>query len=169
MPVGLYGCEFWTPLSIPIKNYTNEETILKSWESFAPETLNKRICRLLLSVHKKSSCLAVLGELASYPIFMRALIQSLKYEWTLRNKSSPSSLAYCAINEMESLVGQGNINWLSNVNKMKNHLSIPNLPSHLSPNSAGNKITKLVKSHFDEFYLNQINKVSFSEDGLDHN
>ena len=79
------------------------------------------------------------------------------------------TLAYCAINEMESLAGQGNNNWLSNVNKNKNLLSIPNLPGHLSPNSAGNKITKLVKSHFDAFYLNQINKVSFSEDGLDHN
>ena len=98
-PVGLYACEFWTPFCIPAKNFADQTSLLKLWENFVPETLNQRICRLLLSVHKKTSHLAVLGELARYPLFIKALCQSLKYEWSLSNNAHSSSLAGIAFKQ----------------------------------------------------------------------
>ena len=122
-PIGLYACEFWTPYSIPIKNVNNSEPLLKFWENFLPETLNQRVCRMLLSVHKKSSRLAVLGEIARYPLFLKALIQTLKYDWYLRNKSS-QSLVQSSFKEMDLLATQGNSNWSSTIDSIKKSLSI---------------------------------------------
>ena len=167
-PVGLYACEFWTPYCIPAKSFNDKEALLKFWEGFLPETLNQRICRLLLSVHKKSSRLAVLGEMARLPLFLKALVQALKYEWCLVNKST-SPLVQGTLQEMRVFEDLGNSNWLSRIKKIKKLLSIPDLPSHLSPNSVGAQITKLVQSHFESFYLQQINKVSIGDDGIDHN
>ena len=167
-PIGLYACEFWTPLFIPNKHFESQESLLKFWEGFIPENLNQRICRMLLSVHKKSSRLAVLGEIARYPLFLKAIIQCLKYEWHLTN-STNSSLVHSSLKEMKSLANQGYSNWLSSVQNIKKLLNIPKLHRHLSPKIVGKCLTKHIHSYFDIFYLRQINKCSFGDDGLDHN
>ena len=59
-PVSLYACEYWAPFSIPKASFSNLESLLETWMSFKAETINQRICRLLLGVHKKLSRLAVL-------------------------------------------------------------------------------------------------------------
>ena len=167
-PISLYACEFWTPYSIPTKYLNNSESLLKFWENFLPETLNQRICRMLLSVHKKSSCLAVIGEIARYPFFLKALIQSLKYDWHLRNENS-SSLVQSALYEMDTQAHQGNTNWSYIMDHIKKLLSIPKLHYSLPIKKVGKLFTKYVHSHFESFYLQQINKQSIGEDGLDHN
>ena len=48
------------------------ENLFKFWESFKPEVLNPKVSRLLLSVLKKCSRLAVLGELGCYPVLVPA-------------------------------------------------------------------------------------------------
>ena len=77
-PIFPYAAEFWLPFVIPKKGFENQNNILKAWETFQPETLNQKVCRLLLSVHKRCSRLAVLGELDRYPVFLPALKQCLK-------------------------------------------------------------------------------------------
>ena len=68
-PIFSYAAEFWLPFVIPKKGFETQTNILKAWETFQPETLNQKVCRLLLSVHKRCSRLAVLGELGRYPVF----------------------------------------------------------------------------------------------------
>ena len=51
-PVSLYGCEVWTPFTIPKVGFTSKEMLLKTWEGFQPELLNQRLCRLILSAKK---------------------------------------------------------------------------------------------------------------------
>ena len=76
-PIFSYAVEFWLPFIIPKKGFDSQNNILKVWESFQPELLNQEICRLLLSVHKKCSRLAVLGELGRYPVLLSALNQAV--------------------------------------------------------------------------------------------
>jgi hypothetical protein len=82
-PVFLYAAEFWLPFIIPKKGFESQANLLKSWETFQPEILNQKVCRLLLSVHKRCSRLAVLGELGRYPVFLPALKHCIKYEYQI--------------------------------------------------------------------------------------
>ena len=59
-PIAQYASEFWSVLSLPIKSFNSRDDLMRAWELFTPETLNQQFCRLLLSVHKKTSRLAVL-------------------------------------------------------------------------------------------------------------
>ena len=71
-PVALYAVEYWGILSLPAASFQSKEAIIKSWETFLPETINQKVCRLLLSCHKKSSRLAMLGELGRYPLLIKS-------------------------------------------------------------------------------------------------
>ena len=69
-PVALYATELWLPGVIHKKSLKTEDNLLNYWEEFG--CINQRMCRILLSVHKNSSRLAVLGELGRYPLFVAA-------------------------------------------------------------------------------------------------
>ena len=53
-PIFSYAAEFWLPFVIPKKGFESECNILKFWESFKPEIINQKVCRLLLSIHKRA-------------------------------------------------------------------------------------------------------------------
>ena len=119
-PIFLYATEFWLPFIIPKKGFDSKDNILKFWESFQPELLNQKVCRLLLSVHKRCSRLAVLGELGRYPVFIPALRHCLKYEYH-NNSLDRSSLISIKLSEMKN---NPQIEcWLSRVRKL-NHCLI---------------------------------------------
>ena len=98
-PIALFSCEFWLPTILAKKNFVSKEALLQAWDSLHFEVLNQKICRLLLSVHKRCSRLAALGELGRYPSFIPALKNCLKYEWSLQN-CDKSSLISKAMQEM---------------------------------------------------------------------
>ena len=100
-PIALYVSQFWSVLSLPTSSFGTLENLLKSWEKFLPETLNQKCCRLILSVQKKTSRLAVIGELSRTPLLITSLVQSLKYKWTILNKSNKSGLVFQAVSEMK--------------------------------------------------------------------
>ena len=79
-PVLTYGCEFWLPHIMPTKSFKNIDNLLGTWEQFIQEKINQQLCRMLLSVHRKTSCLAILGELGRYPIFLKTLAHCLNYK-----------------------------------------------------------------------------------------
>ena len=69
-PVALFAVKHWSILSLPAASFQSKEAIIRTWESFLPETVNQKLCRLLLSCHKKSSRLVMLGELGRYPLLI---------------------------------------------------------------------------------------------------
>ena len=64
MPVdkSMYCSELTLPYLFTEKNF-EDKTFLEFWENYKPELLNQKTCRMLLSVQKKASRLAVLGEI----------------------------------------------------------------------------------------------------------
>ena len=139
-PVALYASEVWTPLVLPKKCFRNVDSLISAWETFKPEVLNQKACRLLLSVHRKASRLAVLGELGRYPIILRAIAHTLKYEWHLSNIVSPSSLVGMAVKEMKEMSSINEDSWYSRVSKIKTLFSISNFSANHSPDIVGKKI-----------------------------
>ena len=163
-PIAQYASEFWSILTLPFKSFNSKDELMRAWENFVPETLNQRFCRLILSVHKKTSRLAVLGELGHYPLLVQSFIQTLKYKWSLLSNTHCDSLVRDAISEMSSYADTGEDCWLSRVRKLESLFSIPLLRNYLKKDVAGNIFKKRVKSVFDRFWLDEINAVKIVND-----
>ena len=163
-PIFLYAAEFWLPFAVPKKGFESLEGVLKFWENYQPELLNQKVCRLLLSVHKRCSRLAVLGELGRYPVFIPALRHCLKYQYHIDTMDS-STLVSKAILEMRS--NPDTDCWLSRVEKIKYLFNFKRLSG--TPERVGSLIDRIIKSKFDRFYLDEINTIKLGNDGQDHN
>ena len=155
-PVAQYASEFWSILTLPMKSFNTKNDLMRAWESFVPETLNQRFCRLILSVHKKTSRLAVLGELGHYPLLVQSFIQTLKYKWSLYSTSNCDSIVSDALSEMSDYADSGQDCWLSRVRKLESLFSIPSLRNYAKKEAAGIIFKKRVKSVFDRFWLDEI-------------
>ena len=149
---------------IPKKGFDSRTDLLKCWESFHPETLNQKVCRLLLSVHKRCSRLAVLGELGRYPVFIPALKHCIKYQFHI-DRMDRSSLISITLSDMKN---NPQVDcWLSRVQRIKTLLDIKRV--YGTPDRTGLIIEKQIKSKYDRFFLDQINLVRIGKDGEDHN
>ena len=112
-PITLYCCELWTHYIVKLANLCQSKDLLMNFSDFPPERLNQRISRLVLSVHKKASTLAVLGETGRFPLLINALIHTIKYDWLLQNKSQKDTLIGQAYSEMKTFSTAGKDCWLS--------------------------------------------------------
>ena len=163
-PVALYASEFWLPCLMQKKCFSSVDNIFSFWEAMKCETINQRLCRMLLSVHSKASRLAVLGELGQYPLHVRALQHCLAYRHSLASKPSDRPVAL-AMAEMAVRAGQGRDCWLGRVDTIGQLLKV----SRPNPRSAGKVIGRQIKSGFDRFWLDQISLVKPGPDGNSHN
>ena len=123
-PFALFSCEFWLPTIITKKCFSNREFLLKSWENLHAELLNQKNCRLLLSVHKRCSRLAALGELGRYPLMISSVKHCLNYEYHL-GIIDQNSLVSMSVREMASMPLLDT--WYSRVQSMKQLLNIPGM------------------------------------------
>lgn len=165
-PVCLYAVEYWGILSLPASSFNSKNSLLKAWETFLPETINQKCCRLLLSCHKKSSRLAMLGELGRYPLLVKSLVQTIKYKWSIFNNINNQSLLSEAVSEMSNSEGD---NWLSRVNKIESLLGISVNTNVKSAQGVGKYVKQKIKSCFDLFWKDEISDKKVDENGIDHN
>ena len=168
-PVALYGCEFWLPLVMPKNCYKSKSNLLEYWEKFACEKINQKCARVALSVNRKTSRLAVLGELGRYPLLINALAQCLNYKTSLLGPQKPDSLVTSAVQEMQAMASNGEDCWLTRVNQIQTLLNVPNT-IHIKKGS-GKRTKSFLKSKFDRFWLDKINeyKTYNVHDQADHN
>jgi len=164
-PVALYASEFWFPSVLPKKAFGDKSQLLSVFDSFKAETINQMFCKLLLSVHKKASRLAVLGELGRYPLALRAMAHCLNYRQCLAKKPR-TSLIGLAMAEMSTMVATDVDCWLSRVDSMKDLLDLPRIP--YSRNS-GQKTSRILQKRFDVFWRAQVLATRPGPDGLQHN
>ena len=137
-PIAQYASEFWSILSLPLKSFETKNNLMKAWENFVPEVLNQRFCRLIMSVHKKTSRLALLGDLGHYPLLVQSFTQTLKYNWSLTSSSHDQNSLVCdALSEMSGYADSGLDCWLSRVRKLKLLFNIPSQQNNVKPESVG--------------------------------
>ena len=167
-PVALYAVEHWGILSLPASSFTSRESLLKAWASFLPETVNQKLCRLLLSCHKKSSRLVMLGELGRYPLLIKSLVQTIKYKWSILkgNSRECNSLVSEAVSEMNDM---NTDNWLYRVNRVEELLNITIHPGVKTADIAGKYVKQKIQSNFDLFWKDEISSKKLDEQGTDHN
>ena len=168
-PVALYGTEFWLPLILSEKSLKNEKNLFDYWEEFLSEKLNQKCCRTILSVHNKSSRLAVLGELARYPLFIKSMSQCLNYKVALSSPIAKSgNLLQNVMFEMRAMSERGDDCWLTRVNKMESLLKITKPRTYNK--TSGKVITSALQSKFARYWLDKINEFKSKEaDNLNHN
>ena len=166
-PVSTYGCEFWLPHLMPAKSFKTCESLLSSWETFIPEKLNQQCCRMLLSVHRKTSRLAVLGELGRYPLFLKSLSHCLNYRHYLNLKVSTDTVLGSLMTEMTNMTDKDQDCWLLKVQKIEKMLNLPKI-SGLSKTS-GKLITNGLNKKFDKLWLDNVNLVKVGRDMTNHN
>ena len=167
-PITLYCCELWTPYLVRLASLSQAEDLLMNFGDFPPERLNQRLSRMILSVQKKSSSLAVLGETGRFPILINALTHTLKYEWHLQNLSKSNSLIGMAYSEMIGFSLAGKDCWLSRVKSIKSGLNISTDNCH-KLTTASNRIKNQVRSMFERHWLDSIQQIRLNESGRDTN
>ena len=165
--IGLYNCESWLPLIMTKKSFTNSECLLGFWEDFQLETLNQKICRMVLGVHKKSSRLGTIGELGRFPLFVKALCHLLKYQAQII-KSESGTLINNVVRENETGPNPGLNTWWGRVEKIKQTLRIK-YSQYSKIDIIGNNIKKQLKSKFEMFWLAEINKIKLGNDNKNYN
>ena len=166
-PVALYAVEHWGILSLPAASFKSKEAIIKTWESFLPETVNQKVCRLLLSCHRKSSRLVMLGELGRYPLLIKSLVQTVKYKWSLLNSNRGcNTLVSEALSEMDNL---GIDNWLYRVQQVEKLFNLSIHPRFKTADSVGKYVKQKLQSQFDLYWKNEISCKKLDENGVDHN
>ena len=92
-------------LQLSTKSFDGKDNFLKAWENFIGEIWYQKLCRILLSVHKRASRLLVLGELGRYPLLIPALKLCLKYEYqfSISNNDSIISCTWAEMKQMSHL------------------------------------------------------------------
>ena len=156
---------FGSPSPFQKSVFSSKEQLLGSWEKLHCEKINQSCSRMLLSVHRKASRLAVMGDLGRYPLAVKAMSQCINYRACLASKPADSMVGL-AMAEMQSMADQGQDCWLARADKMAELL---NLPSIRFSKTSGKKTTSIVKSYFDRFWLDQIKSSRVGADGLTHN
>ena len=156
-PISMYCSELTLPFLFTESNFENKN-FLGFWENFKPELLNQKISRMLLSVQKKASRLAVLGELERYPLLLSGLSNMFNYEHKLQEKSADNSVISLIFKEMEKCSSAGIDCWLTRVRKIKDGLGIT-LPENCNVKFVTPQLKKQLHSKFEKFWLENINKV----------
>ena len=137
---------------------------MSSWENFVPEKLHQKCCRMLLSVHKKTSRLAVLGELGQYPLFIKSVSHCLNYKLHLNLKQDPRSILGSLMTEMRTMADKNQDCWLTRVQKIEKLFNTPK-PSKTS----GKIILSALRAKFELHWHEQVNKVKLGPDNKNHN
>ena len=167
VPISTYGSEFWLPHYLPLKGFKSFENLLNCWESFIPEKINQKCCRLILGVHKKASRLAVLGELGRYPLLIKSISHCLNYKLNLVKNQDKKSILGNVMVEMGTMADQGHDCWLTRVQKMEKILNVPRLPG-LSRTS-GKTFYADLKLKFEKFWKIKLNEEKIGPDNINHN
>ena len=157
-PVLLYASEvvgMFKPL--------NDNLFEKVYKNLPLEKLNLSLCRYILSVNKKTSKLALYGELGRYPMYVDVVLSMLKYVVRLKSNKTGDNLLYHAFEENLIMV-KGNQNcWLSSIQSIVKKFNLFNFTdAELNEFSISlkrcdlQKLSKSMKNEFETIWFKQL-------------
>lgn len=74
----LYGSEIWGA-SVINKLNKNEHNLFKLCKDMKQESIHVKFCKFSMGLGKKSTNIAVLGEMGRYPLFLEVILNMLRY------------------------------------------------------------------------------------------
>ena len=131
-PILMYGSEIWGYFPSQ-KLINNDEYFYKLCSDNPIEKLHIKFCKYLLGVKKRSTNIAVTGELGRYPLFLEIIFNMIKY-W-IRLKSSDNILLKGAFSVSQALCNEGKQSWVDCIQTVFKYFNIdPNLVQNLKTN-----------------------------------
>ena len=109
-PICLYGCEVWGRID-------SRQNIFKIFENLPAENLFKSFGRFVLGVHRKSSNVALRGELGILPLYIDILLAMLKYLDRLQQYDNGSILGSAYLTSV-GLDSRGKTSWFSTIRNL---------------------------------------------------
>ena len=124
-PILTYGCEIWGIVDIH-SAACRQEGLYKlenAFDKLPQERLNLSFSKFLLGVSSKTSHLAVMGELARYPLYLFITNQIKNFYDRLSNMEDESLVRY-AFEQQKSLNPTPKKSWLAQAHEMLNYYNI---------------------------------------------
>ena len=161
LPILTYNCEIVNQTSNKkIENLLSGKQCFESLYFESPtEKANLHVCRNILGLSKKSSCLAVLGELGQFPVEISCFTHMTKYWHRLKTKMSDDSLVSSFLKLSEADENSGHINWLSTVKFILQYCNLGNIWLNLYTTSTGKltqKCKKILRDKFIKFFKDKL-------------
>ena len=122
------------------------------------------MCRNILGLSKKSSCLAVSGELGQFSIEISCFIRMNKYWHRLKTKMRDDSLVSFYLKLSEGDENSGHINWFSTVKFIVQYCNLGNVWLNPYSTSTG-KLTQNCKKIFQDKFIKLFNPIRPGEGG----
>ena len=123
------------------------------------EKLNLHLCRNILGLSKKSSSLAVLGELGQFPIEILCFIKMIKYWHRLKTKLGNKSLIDSFLKLAETDEQKGFINWPSTVKFILQYCNLERVwinPDAISTGKLARQCKKVLQDKFIKFFKDKL-------------
>ena len=144
-PILIHNCEILNQISEKkIKAVSNGEKQLEQlYFEFPAEKVHLRLCRNILGVSNKTSCLAVLGELSEYPVDIFAYTQMVQYWHRIAVKMKRNSLIYKVFNAVQEEYQDNHFNWMNTIRFLLNYCNLNRIwenPASISTKALGNKV-----------------------------
>ena len=126
------------------------------------ESLQLKMVKIVLNVHKRASNLAVRGEIGMYPLSIEIYKNMIQYFFHLIELAEKGNqIISCGMNECLTLVNKGEKCWLTSVLYIFNLVGINPDMEQLRSISNSNVLSSIVdelQSMFEEKFFNEIAK-----------
>ena len=167
MPIIRYGCEVWSPFYL---NKVNDSNFIDLCEKFPMETINNKLCKYLLGVHRNSTNLAVKGELGKHPLLIECLYQSLNF-WMRTSNVTPDSVVKKSF--LDSLISKPlETSWVQCIFKIITQFGFNNLWENqyfMSGSHYSKPVRDLMILKYEKDWLSRINRNTPTESGKGKN
>ena len=168
LPVLTYNCEILNQISDKkLENLISGKLCLENLYFESPtEKANLQICRNIFGLSRKSSCLAVLGELGQFPVEIFCFIQMIKYWHRLKTKMNDESLISSFLKISEKDENNGHTNWLSTVRFILNYCDLDHVwlnPYATSTGKLARHCRKVLRDKFTKFFKDKLSNPISSD------
>ena len=167
-PILTYNCEILNQISDKkLENLISGKLCLENIYFESPtEKANLQICRNILGLSRKSSCLAVLGELGQFPVEIFCFIQMIKYWHRLKTKMNDESLISSFLKISEKDETNGHTDWLSTVRFILNYCDLDHVwlnPYATSTGKLARHCRKVLRDKFTKFFKDKLSNPISSD------